>query len=92
MIEFLKRWAKNARLVLHKTAVLLVFILTILVIMAVPMIFSVAAVAIPIGFFFGKGIGFGIGALVSFFVVMSLMETLDIDKFTDYFGQYMLED
>jgi len=60
--------------------------------MAVPMILSGVAVAIPIGFFFGKGVGFGIGAFVSFFVAMSLMETLDIDKFTDYFGQYMPED
>ena len=70
----------------------LAFILAILVIIAVPMIFSGAAIAIPIGFFFGKGVGFGIGAFVSFFVAMSLMETLDIEKFTDYFEQYMPED
>jgi pilus assembly protein TadC len=92
MIEFFKRWAKNTRLVLHKTAVILAFILTILIIMAVPMIFSGVAIAIPIGLFFGKGVGFGIGAFFSFFVAMSLIETLDIDNFTDYFGQYMPED
>lgn len=92
MIEFLKRWAKNLRFVVHKCAVLLAFTLTMLTIMAVPMIIVGAAVAFPIGLLFGGGVGVAIGAFVSFFAAMSLMETLDIDKFTGYFGQYMPED